>query len=665
MAGTSHETPGASPDGESPVTRDMERRHTSGRPETERRHAPRHPEPERRHTSRRPETERPHTARRPASDLPHTLGKVSLEEILERNPKADRRRAPRSPKAHLFVTVSHWAMTLLLALNLLTGMRIGWGYEESALGGMKGAWATVLRTVAPAGTMLGINLIVFHVWSAFLLLLVAGMYVGYMVRSGSIRRLSVTRKDLVKLVAGLRARQFWRSKPALWSANVLVYWASFLFITVLTASGFALYRLDLGLAMLFGGYDATRLLHAVVGYLLIPYTVLHATLQWFFGRFWTIFKAQLFRRHVLAGVLAVAIAAPLAAGAYFADAVPDTLRITRIGAAQAPALDGDPNDLIWTAATPTTVHTAKATNAPGHVSDVTVRALHDGTYVYFQFQWSDPDVSYKRYPLIKTEGGWKVLQTAFANADENVYYEDKLSMYITNVKNGSCAATCHLGVGPLAEKNDKHGLHYTTGGEYGDVWHWKSVRSNPMGADAGEPGYADDMYFGPRTPVKPTERYTGGYYPDPDNGGGYAYNFTKVDAKKPLEQTYVIPKFLPHGGPVTMDPVPSTSELGRTWWIQKSGAIPYTKEADTYPVGSLIPNIVVSPFTGDRADVRAKGAWAAGRWTLETRRVLDTGSKYDVAFVPNQPLYITVAAYHRTQTRHSEHIKPVRVVLEP
>jgi hypothetical protein len=367
---------------------------------------------------------------------------------------------------------------------------------------------------------------------------------------------------------------------------------------------------------------------------------------------------------VLAGLAALAIAVPLAAGAYFVDEVPETLTVPRIGNVPAPVLDGDPSDTVWTLANPVTIHTAKATNSPGHVSDITVRAVHDGTHVYFQFQWDDPDASFKRYPLVKTEGGWKVLQTAFAQADENVYYEDKLSMYVTTVKNGSCAASCHLGSGPHSAKGEKHGLHYTAG-EIGDIWHWKSVRTNFTGDLTGEPGFVDDMYFGPATPVKPGERYTGGYYADPDKGGAYAYNFVKLDPKKSLADTYVLPKFLPPANAVHTNPAPATNEHGRTWWIHKAEAVPYTKEADTHPVGTLIPNIVIAPLTGDRADVRAKGEWKDGRWTLETRRVLDTGSKYDVAFVPGQPVYITVASYNRAQTRHSEHIKPVRVTLEP
>jgi hypothetical protein len=160
-------------------------------------------------------------------------------------------------------------------------------------------------------------------------------------------------------------------------------------------------------------------------------------------------------------------------------------------------------------------------------------------------------------------------------------------------------------------------------------------------------------------------RYTAGYYADPGRGWGYQYNFLKVDPYKPLSQTYVTPMFLPATNGIAPNPDPKTSDQDETWWIQRAGAIPYSEAADTHPVGAMIPNIVIEPFKGDRADVRAKGAWKQGRWTVETRRSLDTGSPFDVAFAPGKPVYITVATYNRTQTRHSEHIRPVRVVLEP
>jgi hypothetical protein len=94
-------------------------------------------------------------------------------------------------------------------------------------------------------------------------------------------------------------------------------------------------------------------------------------------------------------------------------------------------------------------------------------------------------------------------------------------------------------------------------------------------------------------------------------------------------------------------------------------AVPYTKGADTYPVGTLIPNIIIEPFKTDEADIRGRGEWKDGYWTVESKRALDTHSKFDVAFVPGRPLYLTLATYNRTQVRHSEHIKPVRAVLQP
>jgi hypothetical protein len=36
-----------------------------------------------------------------------------------------------------------------------------------------------------------------------------------------------------------------------------------------------------------------------------------------------------------------------------------------------------------------------------------------------------------------------------------------------------------------------------------------------------------------------------------------------------------------------------------------------------------------------------------------------------VPFVPGQPVYLTIATYNRTETRHGEHIKPIRLILQP
>lgn len=620
-------------------------------------------------------------------DVPNSSeGKLAAES----GPAKERTARPKqSAKAHLFVTITHWAMVILLTLALLSGMRIGWGFVESPLGGEEGVWASFLNSIAPKGSLFGINLIDLHVSLALFMIAVSVVYAIYMFRSRASKRLRVTAKDMEKLQAGLASKGFWRNKAALWSANLIVYWVAFVFVIVLVGTGLAMYFLNSGLADFgpmeyIGGYSTVRLLHALVAYLLIPYTILHSLLQWFFGRFWSIFKAQLYRPHMRAGAIGLVFGAVWFGWLYAWNETPMSMTVPRLpDTVAAPVLDGVESEEAWKHAPSKTIRTVKGVNNLDPYVDVRVKAIHDGKNIYFRFHWKDQDASFKRFPLRKTVDGWEVLQTAFDTWDENVYYEDKLSVYVTDVTNGSCATSCHLGVGPHAEKGDKHGLHYTTGGEIADLWHWKSVRSNNMAGDD-EPGWADDQHIGPPTPMptklKAEERYAGGYNTDPQpKGAGYRYNFKKVDPKGKIwtasprqgevggtefTKTLVQPIVLPRTLDLKSDPNPKTSEEKSVWWIRDQESLPYDENHDKFPVGTMIPNIIIAPFQGDRADVRAKGKWKNGYWTLEISRPLDTGSKFDVPFTFAKPVYISLAAYNRTQTRHSEHIRPLQLILQ-
>jgi hypothetical protein len=556
-------------------------------------------------------------------------------------------------------------MVILIALNLLTGMRLGWGYIESWLGGPTGTWAGWLNAIAPKGNLLGANLITLHVTLAFLMFLVIGVYVGYLLWSKSSRRLRVRHRDLQGILTGICTGNFWRNKQALWSANVIVYWVAFAFIFVLAFSGAAIYWPEWKLFEPLGGYDIMRLLHGLTAYLFLPYVIVHVALQWMFGgRFWAIFKAQLYRSQIRAGLISTAVALLVIGGVYAWSKQPATLSAPHLsGDLPAPVLDGNPNDAAWHLTKAVTIRTVKGINNPDDHVDVSLKAVHDGKQIYLQVQWADPDVSAKRFPLLKTDKGWKVLQTAMETANEDVFYEDKLAMYITDVPNTGCAATCHVGVGPDGVTK---GVHYTNG-EVGDVWHWKSVRTEPMYTQPGAPGHMDDQHF--RAPdamtANPKKRYKAGYHSDPESVGGYRHNFKKLDPEKPLAESYVRPIMLPPTNGIKPNLDPATSEEDVTWWIHEGQGIPYSKTADTYPVGSLIPNILVTPLEGDRADVWSKANWREGRWTLEIRRVLDTKSPYDVAFTSARPVYLSVGTFNRTQTRHSEHIRPVKLVLQP
>ena len=66
----------------------------------------------------------------------------------------------------------------------------------------------------------------------------------------------------------------------------------------------------------------------------------------------------------------------------------------------------------------------------------------------------------------------------------------------------------------------------------------------------------------------------------------------------------------------------------------------------------------------DRAQIRGGAKWKDGYWTLELSRDLKTGSKYDHDFEPGKPLYMWLNVFDHTQTRHTRHPRPVRVVVQ-
>jgi hypothetical protein len=94
--------------------------------------------------------------------------------------------------------------------------------------------------------------------------------------------------------------------------------------------------------------------------------------------------------------------------------------------------------------------------------------------------------------------------------------------------------------------------------------------------------------------------------------------------------------------------------------------VPYSAEEDAkIPVGTIIPAVLITgKHEGDRYDVKGAAHWADGHWTLVTSRDLKTGSKYDQDFVPGKDLYMWVSVFDHTQTRHTRHVRPVRIVTQ-
>jgi len=83
--------------------------------------------------------------------------------------------------------------------------------------------------------------------------------------------------------------------------------------------------------------------------------------------------------------------------------------------------------------------------------------------------------------------------------------------------------------------------------------------------------------------------------------------------------------------------------------------------APTEHKGDTVPQFVPGKPTGSAADVRAKGTWADGKWTLVLARKLDTGNKDDTTFDPARSYKMALGAFDKTgdMDKPSGEIEPV------
>lgn len=363
-------------------------------------------------------------------------------------------------------------------------------------------------------------------------------------------------------------------------------------------------------------------------------------------------------------------------GAFFLVAIDrntvDTLHVLRIDPSQAPVLDGDTSHSIWREARPFYVTTSQGGNFDDSgATTVEIRAVHDGNQVYFLFVWDDPTRSLKQLPLIKKADGWHLLHDGYEVGDEHAYSEDKFSVLLTTMDAVLAGdRTFHAGSEPIdgmPRTLSGRGLHYTEDeSTYADVWEWKATSTGPS-------GWMDDDHFG--LPVQPTQAqrrgltpYHGGFVPDPGTAN-YADNFAPRPPDsfdrplKPFRLPKDLQATLSAMGPIDLDPNHGERE-GARWFMTESESTPYSAEVDDrIPIGTVIPGVIVSgTFSGDRADVRCAARWAAGRWTLEVTRKLDTHSKYDVPIKTGT--FMRVAAFDHTQIRHTRHMRPIRLEVE-
>ncbi len=544
----------------------------------------------------------------------------------------DTTRLTRS-RSDLPTVLLHWLIVFALITSLLSGWRMARLDADNVLL----RWLDVI--------LLQGNVPRWHFITAVVLLAATVGYLSFLWRTSLGSRLRLRLAHLHSTDANTR----WQG------INRLLYWVALGLLAGAGITGAMLYFFPWVVAT-----STLTTVHRWLSWAFVPYVTLHVAAQLWRGGWRQIIKMVNPRlAYGVGGVLALVAGSAVAAVAYLADqkAVPSLVIVRAQGL---PMLDGDPSDGVWSAAPEWVVPTSHGLlTTSGSEVPVHVRAMHDRRHAYFLFRWPDKTRSQKHIPLLKTAGGWKLINSQYANNDENDYYEDKFAVMLARSP-VAAGNSVNLGTQPLGGKpGPTHGLglHATHDGSLADVWHWKSVRSGSL-------NQFDDNHFGAPLSVKPGERYTGGYTQDPKTGGGFDQNFSKIEGS-----AYVVPKVLPRDLQAQLarqgrfDPSPDQSDEG-VFAMPRAQTVAYTQLLDdAIPVGTVIPSVVYdTPFEGDRGDVSAHAAWKDGWWTIEAKRLLDTASPFDQPIAND--VYLWVSVFDHNQVRHTRHIQPLRLTLQ-
>lgn len=128
-----------------------------------------------------------------------------------------------------------------------------------------------------------------------------------------------------------------------------------------------------------------------------------------------------------------------------------------------------------------------------------------------------------------------------------------------------------------------------------DIWFWKAVRTNPV-------GYADDKY----QLLTKTKTELSNSIPSPNHGMLYLQR------------------------------------------ISDRGKAPFKERLVFEYQGEVISQYRYQTPTESHADVKAKGRWKNGLWTIEFARKLNTGYQDDIAFVLGQTYLFGISLYEIT-----------------
>ena len=258
----------------------------------------------------------------------------------------------------------------------------------------------------------------------------------------------------------------------------------------------------------------------------------------------------------------------------------------------------------------------------GKQIELKAKSVYTKDEIFFSFEWPDKDKSMKKNAWKFTGGKW-VKQKA---------NEDRLGVIweinrIDKFANKGCAVLCHN-----ESKNNKE-WYYSVNSkkEKADLWHWKSVRSNPV-------GYLEDGYV-IANPSKEPEK---GRKRDAGSGTKAKNNRTKDKSKPAYMQ----------------DPAKNPSIAGSLLVAEAVKIEDHSK----FKEGDEIPGYMLQPAWKDSfGDVKTTGVWKNGKWTVFMSRKLDTENEDDVQYNTRKKYPFGIAVFDNSGAENSYNSEPLKL----
>ncbi len=313
---------------------------------------------------------------------------------------------------------------------------------------------------------------------------------------------------------------------------------------------------------------------------------------------------------------------------------PPTSRVLKASVTTgAPVIDGRADDAFWRQATALTV------NAGG--PKLTMKAAVSGDMIYTLLLWNDATND-------NVDEVWDFNGAAWHKGpiDDSVAIFWDIDNSINGFNKNGCRAVCHNGEkGPamvIEGPATPDGKVWPGARQRGDVWDMSLGISNVR--EAGNDYYfgVEEVYLKNPSAIKPVIRR----------------RHDEFTAKAPLELN---------------EATTPSDTAGRPRWRLKPGLTvdntpyPQLDQVEEIPgnavfqPGDKIPYIIFHPLEekwgGSRDDIKGKGAWKDGRWTVEFARKLETGRDDDINFkvTPGVTRYYVfdVAVFDRTIVNHT------------